>query len=163
MPTMRRAPRIDAGLLLLRLALGTIVLFHGVFKLTHGVGWIGDMLRGLGLPAFLAYGVYVAEVVAPILLFVGAFTRLAALAIAFDMLMAIVLAQHRALFTVNEGGGWGVEVEAMIFFDALVLALAGGGRYALIGRAGSVSAVDGGKTPANTSSASSILPNGAET
>jgi len=130
-------PRIDAGLLLLRLALAVIVLFHGVFKVTHGVGWISDMLASRGLPGFVAYGVYAAEIVAPILLIVGAFTRLAALTIAFDMLMAIVLAQHKWLLTVNAGGGWGIEIEAMILFDALVLALTGGGRYALMGRAAS--------------------------
>ena len=141
MAAMKQPPRIDAGLLLLRLALGVIVLFHGVFKLKHGVGWIGELLASRGLPGFFAYGVYAAEVVAPLLLFVGAFTRLAALTIAFDMLMAIVLSQNKLLFTVNNGGGWGIEIEAMIFFDALVLALAGGGRYALTGRpAGSVSA-----------------------
>jgi putative oxidoreductase len=129
---MKQPPKIDAGLLLLRWVLGVIVLFHGVFKLTHGVAWISDLLQGRGLPGFFAYGVYVAEVVAPILLFAGAYTRLAALTIVFDMLMAIVLAQHKALFTVNDGGGWGIEVEAMILFDALVLALTGGGRYALM-------------------------------
>lgn len=135
MVAMKYPPRIDAGLLLLRVALGVIVLFHGVFKATHGVGWIGDLLASRGLPAFLAYGVYVAEIIAPFLLFLGLFARLAALVIAFDMLMAIVLSQHRFILHVNGGGGWGIEVEAMILFDALVLALAGGGRYALTGRA----------------------------
>jgi len=129
---------IDAGLLLLRVALATIVLFHGVFKLTHGVGWIGDVLHSHGLPGFLAYGVYVAEVVAPVLLFVGLFTRLAALATAFDMFVAIAMVQHRQIFTVNEGGGWGIEIEAMIFLTSVVLVLTGGGRYALT-RSGALS------------------------
>jgi putative oxidoreductase len=132
MAAMKQPPRVDAGLLLLRLALGAIVLFHGVFKLTHGVGWISDMLANRGLPGFVSYGAYVAEIIAPILLFIGAYTRLAALTIAFDMMTAIALAQHRLIFHVNGGGGWGIETEAMIFFDAVVLALAGGGRYVLL-------------------------------
>ena len=132
MAAMKQQPlRVDAGLLVLRLALGTIVLFHGVFKATHGVGWIGDLLRSHGLPGVLANGVYVAEVIAPVFLFVGAYTRLAAIVIAFDMFMAIALAQHQGLFSVNQGGGWGVEVEAMIFCMGVALGLTGGGRYAV--------------------------------
>jgi len=166
---IKQPPRIDAGLLVLRLILGVIVLFHGIFKLTHGVGWIGDLLRNHGLPAFAAYGVYVAEVVAPFLLFVGLFTRLAALTMVFDMLMAIVFAQYRGIFRVNGGGGWGIEVEAMILFNALAIALAGAGRYSLdfyraTGRAAEseLRRADD-SVSAKTSSASSTLPNGAET
>jgi putative oxidoreductase len=131
MAETREDRRMDAGLLVLRLALGTIVLFHGVFKLTHGVGWISDMLRSHGLPGFIAYGAYVAEVVAPLLLFLGVLTRLAALTIVVDMLVAVLMVQHRQIFTVNQGGGWGIEIEALILFTSLALAIAGGGRYAV--------------------------------
>src|SRR5919204_3990489 len=65
----------DIGKLLLRIALGGILLFHGVFKLTHGVEWIKQPLAALGLPGFLAYGTYLAEVVAPVLLILGYRTR----------------------------------------------------------------------------------------
>jgi putative oxidoreductase len=124
--------RDDAGKLLLRLTLGGILLFHGVFKLTHGVAWIEGPLGRFGLPGFLAYGVYVAEVLAPILLFIGWKARLAALVIAFDMLMAIVLVLRPRLFTVNQsGGGWGVELEGMILLVAVSVFLLGSGRYRL--------------------------------
>jgi len=166
---IKQPPRTDAGLLVLRLILGVIVLFHGIFKATHGVGWIGDLLRNHGLPAFAAYGVYVAEVIAPFFLFVGLFTRLAALTMVFDMLMAIILAQHAGIFRVNGGGGWGIEVEAMILFNALAVALAGAGRYSIdayraTGRpATSDDRRADERVSANTSSASSTFPNGAET
>lgn len=128
--------RDDLGKLLLRLTLGGIVLFHGVFKLTHGVEWIRGPLGNLGLPGFLAYGTYVAEVLGPVLLIVGWKARLAALAIAFDMLMAIVLVLHPKLLTVNPGGGgWGIEVEGMILLVAVSIFLLGSGRYRL-GRGG---------------------------
>jgi putative oxidoreductase len=165
----KQPPRVDAGLLVLRLALGTIVLFHGVFKLTHGVGWIGDLLQRHGLPGFAAYGVYVAEVAAPFFLFAGAFTRLAALTMVFDMTMAIVLSAYRGILHVNGGGGWGIEVEAMILLDALALTLAGGGRYSIDFYRGTGRAAGSGfkraddSVSANTSSASSTLPKGAET
>ena len=128
--------RDDVAKLLLRVTLGGILLFHGVFKLTHGVEWMAGPLGALGLPGVLAYGTYGAEVLAPILLFVGWKARLAALVIAFDMVMAIVLVLRPRLFTVNQsGGGWGVELEGMILLVALSVFLLGSGRYRL-GRGG---------------------------
>ena len=122
----------DLGKLLLRLGLGGIVLFHGVFKLTHGVDWIKEPLTALGLPGLLAYGTYVAELFAPILVLIGLWTRAAALVIALDMLMAFVLVLRASLFKVNPmGGGWAVEVEALILINALVVACLGAGRYAV--------------------------------
>ena len=70
------------------------MLFHGIYKLTHGVAWIAGPLGGVGLPAWLSYGVYVAEVLAPLLVIVGLWARPAALVIAFDMVMAIFLARR---------------------------------------------------------------------
>ena len=124
--------REDIGKLVLRLALGGIVLFHGIFKLTHGVEWIKQPLGALGLPGLLAYGTYVAEVVAPILVMVGYQARLAALAIVFDMLMALVLVLRPAIFTIKRGGGgWGIELEALILLTGLAVFLIGSGRYRL--------------------------------
>ena len=48
----------DAGKLVLRLAVGVLMLLHGIHKLLHGVDGIAGMLAGMGLPAFLAYGNY---------------------------------------------------------------------------------------------------------
>jgi len=125
------ATREDFGRLVLRLGLGAILLFHGIFKLTHGVEWIKGPLGTLGLPGFLAYGTYVAEVIAPVLVIVGWRARFAAMAIVFDMLMAMVLVLRPRLLTVTGGGGWGVEVEALILLAALSVALLGSGRYAI--------------------------------
>ena len=126
------APRPDAGLLVLRLGLGALLLFHGVYKVTHGVAWIAGPLSGAGLPAWLQYGVYVGEVLAPVLVILGLWTRPAALVIAFDMFMAIFLARRGDVAKVNPaGGGWAIELELLYLVAALVLALAGGGRYGL--------------------------------
>ncbi len=46
----------DIGKLVLRLALGIMILLHGIHKLQHGVGGISGMVEGVGLPGFLAYG-----------------------------------------------------------------------------------------------------------
>jgi putative oxidoreductase len=126
------APRPDAGLLVLRLGLGALLLFHGVYKVTHGVAWIAGPLSGAGLPAWLQYGVYIGEVLAPVLVILGLWTRPAALAIAIDMFMAIFLARRADVAKVNPmGGGWAIELELLYLVAALTLALAGGGRYGL--------------------------------
>ena len=121
----------DAGKLLLRLALAGILLFHGVYKLTHGVEWIKPRLAQVDLPGALAYGTYLAEVLAPLLLIVGYRVRLAALLIAFDMCMAIGLVLRHQLFALSPtaGGGWAIELQALILFAAVAVALLGGGRY----------------------------------
>ncbi|HEV7991700.1 MAG TPA: DoxX family protein [Gemmatimonadaceae bacterium] len=126
------ATRPDAGLLVLRLGLGGILLFHGIYKVTHGVAWMSGPLSAVGLPVQLAYGAYIAEVIAPALLILGLWTRFAALIIAFDMVMAIYLARSGDIGKINPmGGGWAIELEALLLVAALAIALAGSGRYAL--------------------------------
>jgi putative oxidoreductase len=128
------APQTDAGLLVLRVGLAALLLFHGVFKVRHGVGWMAGPLGAAGLPSALAYGAYVAELVAPVLLILGLWARLAALVIAINMAMAIFLARGDAIGTINPmGGGWAVELEALFLLGALAIALAGPGRYAIGG------------------------------
>ncbi len=128
--------REDWGRLLLRLALGAVVLFHGVYKLQNGVGWIRAPLEGLGLPGFLAYGSYLAEVVAPVLVMAGWKARPAALLIALQMVMAVVLVLRDRIVAIKpSGGGWAIELEALIFAAAVTLFLVGSGRLRL-GRGG---------------------------
>ena len=127
------APRTDLGLLLLRIAVAVVVIFHGFYKLKHGVAWIGGPLGRVGLPAWLAYGTFIAEVVAPVLLIVGYLARWAALVISFDMFMAVVLVLRPRLLTINQGGGgWGIELEALICLSALTIVIAGTGRFAAL-------------------------------
>ena len=57
----RRLSHDDAGKLLLRLAVGGLMLFHGIHKLIDGVDGISGMLAAQGLPGFIAYGVLVGK------------------------------------------------------------------------------------------------------
>ncbi len=68
--------REDLGKLILRISIGGLLLFHGIFKITHGIGFLHGLLEAKGWPTFLAYGAYVGEVVAPILVILGVLTRL---------------------------------------------------------------------------------------
>ncbi|HTJ05285.1 MAG TPA: DoxX family protein, partial [Caldimonas sp.] len=76
---------IDTALLILRVVLGILVLLHGISKLPPPPKEIAAMLAQANLPAVLAWGVYLGEIVAPILLIIGVWTRLAAVLIAINM------------------------------------------------------------------------------
>ena len=133
------APResgIDAALLVLRLTLGVLILFHGISKLPPPPALIADALAKMGMPSVIAYGVYIGEIVGPILIIVGVWTRLGALAILVNMVAAVVMAHVGDLFHVNEQGGYGLELQAMYLFSALALTLTGAGRYSIGGRYG---------------------------
>jgi putative oxidoreductase len=123
----------DLGKLILRLGLAAILLFHGIHKINHGVAWIKPRLAQVGLPGFLAYGTYLAEVLAPIFLIVGYRVRLAALIIAFDMVMAVFLVLRHETFSLSQapGGAWAIELQALIFLAAVAIAFLGSGTYAI--------------------------------
>jgi putative oxidoreductase len=122
----------DLGKLLLRLAVGGLILFHGVAKLQGGIGFVSSAVQQAGLPLFLAYGVYVAEVVAPVLIIIGLLTRPAALTIVIDMLGAIYLVRRGDVTRISDAGGaWAIEVEAFFLLAALAIACLGAGRIAL--------------------------------
>ncbi len=123
--------RLDAGRLVLRLAVGVLLLLHGISKMRNGIGWMEGMLGAVGLPAFIGYGAYVGEVVAPLFLIVGQFTRIAGLVVAFNMLSAIVLALRDKIGTLNQGGGWAIELEMLFLLGGVTIFLLGSGRYAL--------------------------------
>ena len=81
---MRPAELEDVGKLLLRVVVAGLMLFHGFDKIAHGPGHVMQDLAEHGMPVVLGYGVYIGEVLAPILILVGAWTRLAALVYAVE-------------------------------------------------------------------------------
>lgn len=124
----------DLGKLVLRLTLGGLLLLHGIAKIAGGVGPISGMVSSIGLPAALAYGVYIGEVLAPLALMLGVYVRIAALVIVVNMLFAIGLAHMKDLGSLNAGGGWAIELQAFFLFTAVAVALLGPGRYAFVRR-----------------------------
>ena len=127
---------IDTALLILRLVLGVLILLHGISKLPPPPEMIAGVLAKANLPTALAYGVYVGEIVAPILLIVGVWTRLAAVVIAINMVVAVLIAHAGQLFSLGEQGGYALELQAMYLFVAIALALTGAGRLSVGGRYG---------------------------
>ena len=121
----------DLGKLVLRLSLGLLVLLHGVAKITGGIGFITGAVEAAGLPGVLAYGVYIGEVVAPVLVILGLHARLGAAVIAFNMLVAIFLVHMGELFALNQTGGWALELQGMFLFGAIAVALLGPGSFSV--------------------------------
>lgn len=121
----------SAGKLILRLTLGGLILLHGVAKLMGGVSGLSGMVTGAGLPAFFTYGVYVGEVIAPILVLLGWYSRIGAALIAINMLFAIGLAHRGELLALGQSGGWALELQGMFLFTAVALALIGPGRFSI--------------------------------
>ena len=123
----------DIAKLLLRLTLGLLILLHGISKIRGGPGFILDVVDKAGLPAPFGYLVYVGEVLAPLLVIVGLWTRAAALVIAINMVAAILLVHTGQLLQITPEGGWALELQGLFLVVPIAIALLGAGRYSLGG------------------------------
>jgi putative oxidoreductase len=126
----------DAGKLLLRLLIGMLILVHGFAKIEGGVGQVMQAVTKAGLPGAFAYLAYVGEVLAPLLLIIGAWTRPAAVVVAINMIFAIALVHIPQILKLSQTGGWAIELQALYLFGAIAIALLGAGRYSLSGIGG---------------------------
>ena len=120
----------DIAKLLLRLSAG-MMLFHGIHKILHGIDGIKRLTAASGLPEFLAYGVYIGEVIAPLMVIVGYYSRLGGLVIAFTMANAIYLAHASELFSLGRHGAPAAELPLLYLFLGIAIALIGPGKYAV--------------------------------
>lgn len=122
----------NTGKLILRVVLGLLILLHGISKLRNGIGWLDGALTNAGLPVFLKYGVYVGEVLAPLAVIAGWYSRIGAWLIAVNMLFAFGLVHGTELLALEpQTGALKLEVQYMYFFCAIALALIGPGRHAV--------------------------------
>ncbi|MEA3491080.1 MAG: DoxX family protein [Campylobacterota bacterium] len=119
------------GKLILRIAIGGLLLFHGVDKILHGIGYIESLLKIEGLPPYLAFGVYVGEILAPLMLLVGWRSRWWASIIAFNMAVAIYLVHSKSLLTLGSHGSWSLETPVLFLMGALAIIFLGSGKYAI--------------------------------
>ena len=123
----------DTGRLILRLSVGGMMLMHGISKVLHpdSLDFISGMLSGYDLPTMIAYGVYIGEIVGPLMVVAGFYARLGGLFIAINMLFAIVLAHSGDIFSLSEHGGWAIELQMFYLLTALAVLFLGSGRYAM--------------------------------
>ncbi len=122
--------RVDTALLLLRLGFGGIMIAHGAQKLfVFGMANVGHGFAQMGLPApgILGPAIALLEFLAPIALFIGLLTRLAALGLFLDMLGAIVFVHSKSGFFAPQG----IEFPLALAIGYLVLVIAGPGAYSI--------------------------------
>jgi putative oxidoreductase len=122
----------NVGKLILRLMLGVLMLFHGYKKYQSGIDGIKKLVVTNGLPEFLAYGVYIGEILVPILIIIGLYTRISSLIYALTMTIAIFLAHSSHLFSLNaKTGGLIIETPLLFMLGAIALMFLGAGRYSI--------------------------------
>lgn len=124
------------GTTLLRLVLGVVFFAHGAQLM---LGWFGGYgLQGslqfftstLHIPAGMAFLAIAAEFFGGIALILGFLTRLAAIGIAIDMVVAVLMVHKKYGFFMNWFGvqkGEGYEFHLLAIAIALYLILEGGG------------------------------------
>ena len=121
----------DTAKLLLRLTVGLMILFHGVEKVTNGINGVKYLVTNSGLPEFLAYGIYVGEIVLPILIVLGLYARVASLFLALNMAVAIFLAYGSSLFELGKFGAPVMELPLLYLILSLLIFMFGSGKYSV--------------------------------
>ena len=121
------------GKLILRLSVAGMMLFHGVAKIMNpgSLDFIGSSLTSMGMPSIIAYGVFVGEIVAPLMIFFGLYTRVGGLIIVVNMIFAILLAHSGDIFSLTKHGGWAIELQAFYLSGGLAIAMLGSGKFAI--------------------------------
>ena len=113
--------------LVMRLALGAIMIAHGYHKVWGGFHHHMDFVGSLGLPRWLAYFSAGTEFFGGIALVLGLFTRFFALAIVIEMAVAI----WKVHFKNGLIGPAGYEFPLSVGVIALALLCFGGGPWGL--------------------------------
>lgn len=137
------------SLRLLSFSLGVLLLFHGLDKLVHGTDYIEKMLVELYVPParygfcglcmgevihksmltglltpyaqYVAYGVYISEIIAPIFLIFGHYIRVVSAIIVLNMLIVIFLVHKNSLLTLGVDGSWSIQVPLLYLLVAFTL------------------------------------------
>jgi putative oxidoreductase len=138
MPKNNKRDRMneDHGKLILRLMLGVLMLFHGIDKVIGGIEGIVSRFDNIGFPGALAYLVYLGEVVAPMFVVVGYWTRAAAFIVAGNMVVAIVIAHSGDFLSLTANGGYGLELQLFYLLSSIAIIALGAGRYSIAGTHG---------------------------
>ncbi len=133
--TKARSHQMDAGLTILRVAIGAIFVAHGGQKLfVYGFAGVSGAFAQMGVPMPELMGPFVAmlEFLGGFALIAGLMTRLASTGLASTMLVAIVLVHLKSGFFAPNG----IEFPLSLLASTMMLAITGAGRWsadALIG------------------------------
>jgi putative oxidoreductase len=120
--------------LVVRVIAGVVMVAHGWQKLQGGPENFGQVLAQLGvpLPELTAYVVTFVELLGGILLIVGLLSRVVALLLTIDLIVAILLVKvNIGLLSPPDGSGVGAELDLALIAGFLVILLAGPGRLSV--------------------------------
>lgn len=126
-----------AATLVLRLAVGVVLAYHGWLKLQDVSGFAG-FVESLGIPApdLIAYVVTYLEFLGGIALILGLATRYVAALFAVEMVFTNILVKFDIGLIASQGGV-GAELDILVLAIAVSLVLVGAGTWsvdALLGR-----------------------------
>ncbi|HSC36128.1 MAG TPA: DoxX family protein [Thermodesulfobacteriota bacterium] len=129
----------DIGAFIARIALGIVMLPHGLQKLLGlfgGAGYSGtvEFFVSSGIPAFVAILIIICESFGAIGLILGFLSRIAALGITIIMLGAIVTVHIQNGFFMNWAGtaaGEGFEFHLLAVGLGLIVLIKGGGIWSV--------------------------------
>jgi putative oxidoreductase len=127
---MNRDGLDDVGKLLVRVLVGGLLMYQGVAMLLNGRGHGMNDLAAYGLPGVLVRGVYAGAVLAPLLILLGTWTRMAAM-YAGSVAFAALLVQGGDFLRFEPTGAWTAALWAFYIIAALGVSLLGPGRFAL--------------------------------
>jgi len=119
----------DIGRFFLRVPLGFLMFFHGINNFQHGYGLVEALLLKFKLPGYVSHGILVGQVLAPLLMVLGIYTRLVALTQGCVMVMAIYLVHSKDLFALNKNGGYALELQVLYLSGSLSVFFLGAGRF----------------------------------
>jgi putative oxidoreductase len=114
----------NLGLLLIRVGTGLVFLMHGIMKMQN-IAMINGFFNHLGLPPGTAMLIAILEVVGGLALVLGIFTRVFAILLGIEMLVALVI-------TGGLSQGWDKhELEALLMAVSFGLVYTGSGKFSI--------------------------------
>lgn len=124
----RTAPYAAA---LLRVTLGVMFIAHALLKyFVFTLPGTAQYFQSLGLPGALGYATFAAELIGGLLILGGVYARWVALALVPVLLGATWAHANNGWVFSAPNGGW--EYPAFLTLTALVMALMGDGKFALV-------------------------------
>lgn len=120
----------DIGILIIRITLGGLIFLHGIHKVQTGLEEQMGHLAAKGIPTFFMYLIYISEIVAPVLIILGIFTRLSAASIVGTLLVVLYVAPF-PLMAMGPHGEWAIEIQMFYLFIPLALFFIGPGRFSV--------------------------------